>query len=126
MTQKELEEVGKRLDHVLEHGPEFALDWLKGAFYSHETQKIHLLSLIKDLRSLYLSTVYGPLSVSEARLLNVCRICRVPYNERRTETSPFVLNYGKEFAHENCIKQEHARKQTCKPVYVTNVSGDLL
>lgn len=38
------------------------------------------------------------LTVEQARFLDVCRICHKP------QTAPFILNYGKEFAHESCLE----------------------
>lgn len=38
------------------------------------------------------------LTVEEAQRLRVCRICRKPMS------APFLLNFGKEFAHEACLE----------------------
>lgn len=44
------------------------------------------------------------LPVNEAQLKGVCRICQEPHSA--TNGNPFILNYGKEFAHENCLVEE--------------------
>jgi len=43
-----------------------------------------------------------PLTVKEARKLNICRFCRENSNAKGPD-NPLVLNYGKEFAHRKCI-----------------------
>ncbi len=40
------------------------------------------------------------LTLDECRLLRVCRICKKP------ESTPFMYNYGKEYAHTECLKKE--------------------
>lgn len=45
-----------------------------------------------------------PISVQEAQLYQICRICGGP------DTAPFTLNYGKEYAHTKCLTE--ARAQT--------------
>jgi len=45
----------------------------------------------------------GPLSVAEAKKLRVCRICRI--DDKPSPGNPLVLNYGKEYAHEKCLKR---------------------
>lgn len=40
-----------------------------------------------------------PLTVKQAQLLGVCRICMLPDGSKM----PLVLNYGKEHAHQQCL-----------------------
>ena len=75
-----------------------AFDWLCGAFHTHKSQLAHLLEEKRELAALLLAAVERPLTVREAQLTNACRVCRKPYS------APFVLDYGKEFAHEECLK----------------------
>lgn len=96
-----LEEVARRLKEAETGNPtlEAWIDWLKGAFYSHETQKASLLKTVAALRALALTSVgQRPLSVEEARLLNVCRICRGD-----PRAGSLLLNYGAEYAHQSCL-----------------------
>ncbi len=44
------------------------------------------------------------LTVEKARDAGVCRICKRPHGPINASTGPFTLNYGKEYAHERCLK----------------------
>lgn len=46
-------------------------------------------------------------NVSRARDGDVCRICGEKHATTRT---PFVFDYGREFAHESCLKKEAQKK----------------
>ena len=64
-----------------------ALQWLMSAYRTHLGQVEILKASLEKLRSLYLAKTTHPLSVEEAQMLNVCRICRGKY------IAPFTLNY---------------------------------
>lgn len=56
---------------------------------------------IKELQSFAVSLLGDRvLSLQEAKMLNVCRICK------GAVTVPFVYNYGKEYAHTQCLGQD--------------------
>ena len=63
-----------------------------------EMQTSSLLSDLRELRALFLANVTRPLTVREAQLCNVCRVCR------GKPGAPFLLEYGKEFAHPKCLE----------------------
>lgn len=63
-----------------------------------EMQISSLLSDLLELRALFLANVTRPLTVREAQLCNVCRVCR------GKPGAPFLLEYGKEFAHPKCLE----------------------
>jgi hypothetical protein len=44
-----------------------------------------------------------PLTVAEAQRRRVCRICKL--NNNPAPGNPLVLNYGDEYAHEQCLKR---------------------
>ena len=44
-----------------------------------------------------------PLTVAEAQRRRVCRICKL--NDNPAPGNPLVLNYGDEYAHEQCLKR---------------------
>ena len=48
------------------------------------------------------------LSVKEAQLMKVCRICKEVDFPRTIDnkTDPLVINYGEEYAHESCLRKE--------------------
>jgi hypothetical protein len=102
LDQKALEEVARRLDAVRDQCPtlESWIDWLRGAYVSHESREAYLRGLAGELRAMAMSSIGRRLTVREARLLNVCRICRGEVK------SPFLLNYGQEFAHQFCVATE--------------------
>ena len=91
------------LDSVTAEGTDFALSWLRAAYITHEEQKARLLADLAELRSLYLANVSGPLSVREAQLLHVCRVCRRPW--LAGDKGNLVLNHGREHAHERCLAE---------------------
>lgn len=93
-------ERNKKLNEVIGHGPDVAISWLRSAFHMHEEQRDDLLVKLHELRALYLAKVSGPLTVQEAQLLNVCRVCRGKVG------GPFLLQYGAEFAHEGCVRRD--------------------
>jgi hypothetical protein len=99
-TEAEIVETNKEIEKVLMFGPDFALTWLRGAFHTHKEQIAFLLKDIKQLQQKFLLHVSRPLSVEEARMCNVCRVCRCPYS------APFTMNYGEEFAHTKCINSD--------------------
>ncbi len=73
------------------------IGWLKGAYFSHEMQIAALRNKLAALRTLALTSVNRPLTVEEARLRDVCRICR------GKPSASFLYNYGKEYAHRDCV-----------------------
>ncbi len=100
LTERELQEVKTQLEQVESYGTDFALGWLRGAFYSHKEREKHFKAEIAEFRLLLLAATGRRLTVREAQLCNVCRICR------QGPGAPFVLNYGKEFAHPGCLELE--------------------
>ncbi len=101
MSEKEIAEISKHLNEVETYGKDFAIDWLRSAFYTHKSQIDYLLKDFRELRELYLDHVLHPLSVHEAQLLNVCRICR----KDPKVLMPFLLSFGEEFAHQSCLDE---------------------
>lgn len=108
---KELEEV---LTQVEEVSIEDNIQWLKAAFLSQE-QTIQILKDRKaELKECFLQR-WGTdpktanLSVREAQLLNVCRICLRNVSVAKT---PLILNFGEEFAHELCLGYEKVKNAT--------------
>lgn len=100
-------EINKEIDEVISKGLEQAIGWLRGAFHVHKHQIDHLLRDLRELRRLYLLNTNHTLSVHEAQLLSVCRICR-----GEKISAPFVLNYGEEYAHQDCLDLSELRKET--------------
>lgn len=95
-------ESNRKIDEVLAHGEAIAVEWLRGAFHTHESWLAHILAEFRELRQLFLANVTRPLTIREAQLLDVCRVCR--YRAALgAESSAFVLNYGKEHAHQLCL-----------------------
>lgn len=86
------------LDEVERMGQERAVQWYRAAYHSHNTTKRLTDARYLELVNLLLANVTRPLTVREAQLCGVCRVCRTKV------TAPFVLNYGAEFAHESCLK----------------------
>lgn len=73
--------------------------------YAEEGDKVTdleeaLRAKLATLKRMFLDNVTRPLSVEEARVLGVCRLCREP------ATGPLLLEYGKEFAHLRCPVKE--------------------
>ncbi len=56
----------------------------------------------EELKSLLLANTLRRLTVREAQLCRVCRLCRRPVEAEDV----FVLNFGQEFAHEVCLDKE--------------------
>ena len=47
------------------------------------------------------------LTLEQAKLMHVCRICKQPDNPRKMANGlidAFVYNYGEEYAHQECLK----------------------
>lgn len=82
---------------------DFPSRWAAEAEQTIRTTLSAAIDRADKLRDLALQHIARPLSVAEAQLLGVCRVCRVPRDQPRPEPSAFVLNYGAEFAHENCL-----------------------
>lgn len=66
-----------------------------------------LEALLKDYRSLQrfclsLITPETVLTVEQARLLDICRVCHGPFE------TPFIVNYGQEYAHEKCCPDDRS------------------
>lgn len=106
--QRKMEEAKRTLDQVEKSGPMFTLYWLRSAYHTHESQIEHLLKELQELRQLFLDNVKRSLTVREAQLTNVCRICRKSFSDYRDEREKgtFLLNFGAEFVHEYCVQQE--------------------
>lgn len=51
------------------------------------------------------------LSVKEAQLMKVCRICKEVDSPRTIDnkTDPFVMNYGEEYAHKSCLQPKEIK-----------------
>jgi len=47
------------------------------------------------------------LTLEQAKLMHVCRICKEPDRPRTIDNKvdPFKLNYGEEYAHESCLRK---------------------
>jgi len=66
-----------------------------------ERRNSKLLEIISKLRKLALKFCGdGEITLEEAKLLDVCRICK---GESRAS---FVYNYGKEYAHKKCLERD--------------------
>lgn len=50
------------------------------------------------------------LTVNEAHLFDVCRVCKKPAGARPND--PFVLHYGDEYAHKSCLKEHKNGEKT--------------
>lgn len=79
------------------------MDWFRhAARVNAET----ICALRKTIRAIVALVTGWPevrqraLTVEDAALLGVCRICKGSHEDG---PAPFVLNYGKEFAHERCL-----------------------
>ena len=81
---------------------------LRGACHSHVRREAEFRETIRELVEVLLANVARPLTVREAQLCRVCRICRcragVPCQCHGGDPGSFVMNYGEEFAHERCLK----------------------
>jgi hypothetical protein len=88
------------LDSVISKGPEQSVPWLRGAFQTHCSQIDRLRGDCEALRRLCLGGMLQchKLTVEEARLLRVCRICLLPGAD--------VYDCGKEHAHSDCLLGE--------------------
>ncbi len=106
-SDQEIAETNKQIEKVLTYGPEEAILWLRSAFHTHQDQLAHLREKLRELRALYLAKHDGVLSVPEARLLNVCRVCRGSH-----ANGVFVFNFGQEFAHLACLEKSDAGQGT--------------
>lgn len=73
--------------------------WLRDAHIHQEGTIAWLRQRIKILQAYAVANLHqpGPISLREARLLDVCRICLKPRG------IPFLLNYGDEYAHTACV-----------------------
>lgn len=91
-----LDKVCRPIDH--------ATDWLRSAFLTCRSQQDKLLADHRELRELFIAaTALRTLTVREAQLCSVCRICKKSY--RDSGGGDFLLNYGKEFAHHYCLEK---------------------
>lgn len=111
LTGKQLEDVAEQLRRAEQGCPDLEawVGWLKGAFFSHSSAVQCLRARLNAVRGLALS--WAPpghkLTVEEARMLNVCRLCHLAPLPT-PEGGPFVLKYGEEFAHQKCLEKEKA------------------
>jgi hypothetical protein len=101
-TEAQIKATNDRIDEVERYGTKEALSWLRSAYHTHEEGILELRARIADLRALLQQHHRGLLTVREAQLLDVCRICRGPSG------APFTLNYGEEFAHDQCLREMKA------------------
>jgi len=101
ITQRDIDANNQKLDTVLSVGPDFAINWLRSAYHTHQDQLDSLLKKHRELQALFLTNVTRQLTVKEAQLTGVCRICR------GEASAPFLLSYGEEFAHVKCLGCEH-------------------
>lgn len=62
-------------------------------------------------------------TVQEAQSRRMCRICGGPSSPTK-ELGSFVLNYGKEFAHEKCLERERAQLEVVG-TFVIIVGADI-
>jgi len=99
-TDEEIKQANEQIERVLKYGDKEALKWLRAAYHTHEDQLAHMRAKMKELRAACLARMTGTLSVKEAQLLNVCRVCRGSYQAKGV----FVFNYGEEFAHQKCLE----------------------
>lgn len=93
-----LKERNETLDAVIKQGPEESVPWLRGAFHTHCSQIDRLRDDCEALRRLCLEVGVFRLTVEQARLLRVCRVCRKPDAD--------VYEFGKEHAHADCLLGE--------------------
>jgi hypothetical protein len=66
---------------------------------------MNLLRTIRDAIRRCLQRRVMPLTVAEAQRRRVCRICKL--NDNPAPGNPLVLNYGEEYAHEQCLKRHN-------------------
>ena len=90
----------KELANLSGYSPEAQFEWLRQAFLSQHCGLAELRRTINQLRTWAMVNVRDghTLTVTEARLLNCCRICR-----RKPPRIPTVLSYGDEFACQECL-----------------------
>lgn len=115
MTEEERIAHCKTLDAVDALDPAAARAWYRSAFFSHEDAVERLREKIADLRRELLLALTRPvcLTVKQARLLDVCRVCLQSTNGLRQspgDSDALVLNYGEEFAHASCLEREKGEK----------------
>jgi hypothetical protein len=87
------------------HPQDDQLSWLRGDYVRAEGSLVTVLQTLRELRAVVLAwpeTQCRALTVREAQLLNVCRVCQGPPLPSRPGRS-FVLNFGEEFAHDDCL-----------------------
>ena len=108
LSEKLIKETNEKIDHALSYGQQAGIDWLRGAFHTHTNQIESLKEKLNELRTLYLVRLENRLSVREAQLLRVCRICRKKDHPINADTGSFILNFGDEFAHQKCLEKEKA------------------
>lgn len=101
-NEQQIAEANRQIDEALAHGKKAAISWLRRAYHAHENQIERLRGDFDELRALFLACIRRPLSVREAQLLRVCRVCRGP-NDPKAPGDPFVLKYGDEHAHQSCL-----------------------
>ena len=93
------------------------MPWLESAYLSKAETVAALCHKLDELRALVLSwpeTQQRKLTVADAQTLHVCRVCK---RSLMTDGGGgFVLNYGKEYAHANCLTCPTCgqRKETCQ------------
>lgn len=98
LTNAEMASINFQLNDVIADGPEVAISWLRAAFMTHKAREKQILADMRELTQLFLAaTGKRWLTVREAQLCHVCRICHGKV------TGPFKLNYGEEYAHEACL-----------------------
>ncbi len=76
------------------------IDWLRGGYFAGRLGMDGLRAELDELRALFLANVSRSLTVREAQLCYVCRVCR------KKAAAPFRLNYGQEFACDGCVPKE--------------------
>ena len=88
-----------KIDHAFSFGHKAGVDWLRGDYHSQDDRAMRLLADLKELRAMYLAAVPDrPLTIREAQLLKVCRVCR-----QDDRGGPFLFNFGEEYAHVACL-----------------------
>ena len=102
MTSDEIyQEARDQLAMLDQYSGNQQMEWLRQSFVSQHWAKQRLRDLIDELRTLVRSWPEAKahtLTVKEATVLAVCRICW------QKPTMPLILDYGREFACQKCLK----------------------
>lgn len=110
MNEKKTRERNELLDRVVGMGTDVAVPWLRSAFHTHEEQIDSLKEKRGELARLFLEAVSRPLTVREAQLCRVCRLCRRDVGDT---DGVFVFDHGEEYACEACLNPAGNGGESC-------------